>query len=126
MDKCAVIIAEDHYNALGVIRSIGKIGIPIYLIIFKNRNYKIINSKYINEYIEVQKNDDEILSAIYSYKNNMKKYIFPLSDYSADVIDRNWNKFDENYFVVPHAYGKIYLYQNKYYISKNLQLISSH
>ena len=43
----AIVIGSDHYNTLGVIRSLGEKGIPVYLILITQNEGFVDKSKYV-------------------------------------------------------------------------------
>lgn len=109
----AIVIADDHYNGLGVIRSLGERNVPIYLILLKKGDTIIDSSKYVEETVKIKVDDEEIINAVKDFVREKNiNILFPLSDYVAELIDRNRNVFGD-YVVVPNAGGKLKEYQNK-------------
>ena len=114
MRKIAIVITEDHYNALGVIRSLGQKKIPVYLLLTtaKGKTYTD-KSKYVTEVQFVSHDAKSIIDMIGKYsKNNSECYIYPLSDFSAELIDQNYDKFNTN-VICPNMKGKMNYFQNK-------------
>lgn len=86
-DWIAIVIGDDHYNALGVIRSLGKVRMEIHFIIVNDDKITFSDkSKYITRCYHVKK--EEILDTIEAIVNTKYEYfIFPLSDFYALLVD---------------------------------------
>jgi len=108
MNKRAIVIADDHYNALGMVRSLGENDIEVNLILTtESKNTYVDKSKYVAQCIKVSPNEEAIVNAIrLVVKSTDNYYVFPLSDYTAELIDNNWDKFSNN-ICVPHAKGQL-------------------
>ena len=120
----AIIISDNHYNGLGVIRSLGEKGIKIILILLiTNKNTYIDKSKYVNITYKCNHNDDEIFNIIRKHLNNEENNIlFPLSDYAAIFCDKYYDiLINKHNIIVPHAKGKLLEYENK----MNMAIIAS-
>lgn len=116
----AIIISEDHYNALGVIRSIGIANIKINLILTTQDESYVNCSKFVTRFSKIKLNEECILNEIMSYViNDECTYVlFPLSDFTAQLVDSKYNTFPSN-VVVPNACGGLYNLSNKYFM-KNI------
>ena len=122
MEDKAIVISEDHYNALGVIRSLGEKKIPVILILTTKPGHTYTNkSKYVTEVIFADHDQKKIIEEVKKLCKNQERYfIFPLSDFSAMLIDQNYTLFDKN-VVCPNMKGNMMIYQNKVN-SKNLAI----
>jgi D-aspartate ligase len=111
----AVVIGSDHYNTLGVVRSLGENNIDIVLIITTTYRTFVEKSKYIKKYIKISENQDEILQAIICVlsQDDRKAVLFPLSDITAKVLDDNRLDFDDK-AIVPNVGGRLSNLLNKY------------
>lgn len=116
----ALVISEDHYNALGVIRSLGEEKIPVDLILTTESKKTFVDkSKYISNTVRVSHDDDRIIEAIITLSEEADYcYLFPLSDYSAMLIDKRFEEFG-NSIVCPNMKGNMLTFQNKI-VSKEL------
>lgn len=113
----AVIITEDHYNALGVIRSLGECGIEIILVLITDGKTYVDSSKYVGKTIKTARTEIDILNALkqVTEENTECKYVlFPLSDFAALTLDKNYNSIGNNVYA-PNMSGKMEQYQNKYF-----------
>lgn len=65
MKAKALVISEDHYNALGVIRSLGEEGIPVDLVLTTESKKTFVDkSKYISNTVRVSHDEDQIIEAM--------------------------------------------------------------
>lgn len=62
--KRAIILADDHYNGLGLIRSLGKAGADVFLLLTSERKPYISKSRYVKQYFILGKNDEKILACM--------------------------------------------------------------
>lgn len=111
----AIIISEDHYNALGVIRSLGEEKITVHLILTTQQSARTYTnrSKYVKSVHYTGHNDEIIISTISELISTEKTYfLFPLSDYAAMLLDRSYQLFGSN-TVCPNMSGNMLGYQNK-------------
>ncbi len=117
--KCAIIIADDHYNGLGVIRSLGESGITVILLMFQKPNRSIIHkSKYVSAVFEITKSEEVIAERVNAISNEYAvTVVYPVSDYAALICDKYRYMFNDG-VIVPHAYGKLEQYENKFSLSK--------
>lgn len=120
----AIVIADDHYNGLGVIRSLGEMGIPIELILMSTGKTVIDHSRYVSVLKKIEHNRESIINAINELVDENKKYVlFPLSDYAAEILDENYSKYEHN-VIVPNASGRMRALMNKHYLSEIFRLCS--
>lgn len=115
-DKKAIVISDDHYNALGMIRSIGECGIPVVLLLTTEKEETFVNlSKYITYYEKIGYIERDIIEAINRHsKDSLQTFLFPLSDFSAELLDRYRESFN-NFVCVPNMNGMMRVYQDKQY-----------
>ena len=109
----AIVIADDHYNGLGVIRSLGEQNVPVILVLTSDGSTVIDKSKYVNSVIRVRHSSDEIVDALQRIiKDDHECAIYPLSDFAAVTIDEHRDLFKN--CGVPHANGKMRELMNKH------------
>lgn len=115
----AIVLSEDHYNALGVIRSLGIAGIVVDLILTTTDSTFSDKSKYVRRCRKVTHAKELIIGAIneFAVDKETKYFLFPLSDYTAQLLDGSFNLFASNIFV-PNMKGKMYENSNKYEMKK--------
>lgn len=126
--KKVVVIGHGYTSRLAVIRSVAQIGCEITVIVVlekhrlnnKNNKKKPIDcySKYVNRYLFYEEGDDDSLVKLLLSEcvdPLQKVVLFPDSDFSASVIDRNQNQLKEH-FLFPHVQytqGAIVEWMNK-------------
>lgn len=101
-----IIIGEEHHNTLGVLRSIGEIGIQSHLIITQSPKPFVIHSKYIDTLYRIE-NESQLSTTLLSHFGNeeFKPIVICCDDKSIATIDNNYNKLS-NLFILPNA-GKV-------------------
>lgn len=103
MQQYRVLVAgDDGINSLGIVRSLGEYGyFPDALITSDGKKpIHLLKSKYLNNGIIVNKNSQEICSALLSYGDPDKKcFLFPTSDYVLSVIGKNKEALSEYYYL---------------------------
>lgn len=124
--KKAVLICDDHYNGLGVARSLGLKKIPVICILTTDKECEkalLSFSKYIEKIFYVNHNDDEIKKTmdIIAYENPCcDLFVYPLSDFASIFCDNHYSILPKNY-IVPNANGNIRQFQNKITIASALK-----
>lgn len=120
MDNKVIVFGSDHYNTLGVIRSLGESGIKPYVVICCKGKSFVSKSKYI-ERVYLVENESEGIELIFSTfgEEMFKPIIFCTSDLSAHTVDKTWNKLSL-LFYCPNAaaQGRINFLMNKENIRK--------
>lgn len=116
----ALVIGDDHYNTLNVIRSLGEMGIKVSVIVVSKKCKSfVLKSKYINDGCVVEKLDAKIIISNYA-KQNKKIPILASSDTIASFLDTNYNILSD-YFVLPSV-GNIQG-QLCFHMDKKIQLM---
>ena len=109
IENKVIVIGGDHYNALGVIRSLGECGIfPIFILLNDDDKAMSSHSKYIDKlYIinsEEEKNLDKFLIKNFGNDKN-KPIIIPTGDPIEKYLDINYDKL-KKYFLLPNIDNK--------------------
>lgn len=103
-DQKYIVFAVDHFNPLGVIRSLGEIGIkPIVILYSLKESILVKYSKYICQLHQVRTIEDgyKILIEKYACKET-KHFIFPTSDDIESFLDLHYDTLAP-YFYFYHA-----------------------
>lgn len=112
-----VIVGGDHYNMLGVIRSLGK-DYDINAIIISDDNYSFCNkSKYVNKSVVIKNDVNMILKKIKEFADKeVKSFLIPTSDLTACIIDENYNELKKFYYTnnINDEQNQIIKYMDKY------------
>lgn len=116
-----IIFAMDHYNPLGLVRSLGEEGIQPIVIAEKSKTDISSYSKYVKDYVRVEIVDDgyKVLMDKFAGKFPEKPFLFTCDDKTIGFLDRRYDEW-KDYFIGFNA-GKndqISKYMDKYEILK--------
>lgn len=119
-DRDVLVIGGDHYNALGVIRSLGELGIkPYYIMISNEKICPTASSKYIKKVFRFDENDEKGVLEFLTEKFYTKKkaFIIPTGDPIEVFLDSNLNKLKEKYIIpnINSKQGEIIKHMDKMY-----------
>lgn len=113
LDLIAVVIAIDHYNALGVIRSLGESGIPVALVLTSLDKTYIEKSKYVSEVYRIKQNEEQLKNVLFHISaKHSSCYVITTTDFSALALDSIISQLPKN-VIAPSMNGKMRDYQNK-------------
>ena len=118
-----IVIAVEHYNTLGVIRSLGEKGIrPIYIAI-KNKAKVASTSKYIKECIYVNSPEEGFNVLLNKFGNetdsNKLPFVYTIDDKTNALLDKNYDLLINRFiFFNAGSPNRIDYYMNKYNILK--------
>lgn len=89
--KC-IIFAEEHYNPLGIIRSLGENGIKSVGIFITSNEKLASKSKYLNKvyYVKDREEGYEVLLNVYG-KERKKPYVFTSDDITTSFLDQRYD-----------------------------------
>lgn len=111
-----IVSCGDTGNALGVVRSLGEIGIkPVVLCVRENHLPCLIKSKYIGRliWVEEEQNPVDVL-LLHFRKEPLKPFVYICDDYQGSLYDNRYNDLiDKFYFFHCDRAGKINELQNK-------------
>lgn len=121
LDHLHIVLCQEHYNPLGIIRSLGEAGIsPIAIIVKNSRKQYVGSSKYIcrSMYADDITEAISILKKEYSNESN-KPFVYITDDYFLEYIDNHYDEF-KDLFIFPNAggNGKISYYMNKDHLNQ--------
>lgn len=127
-DQIVIVFAIEHYNPLGVIRTLGKRGIRPDYIAEKGRVRLSSKSKYLNEVHEVENVDEgyEVLLKEYGevYKTGKKPIIICSDDKTIGHLDQHYDELKDKFiFFNCGQQGRIIDYMDKFRI---LELAKKH
>lgn len=127
-DQVVIVFAIEHYNPLGVIRTLGKRGIRPDYIAEKGRVRLSSKSKYLNKVHEVENVDEgyEVLLQEYGdvYKSGKKPIIICSDDKTIGHLDQHYDELKDKFiFFNCGQQGRIIDYMDKFRI---LELAKKH
>lgn len=115
-----IVFGEEHYNPLGVIRSLGEAGIPVIAIIYKCAlpYIKIASqSKYISTLhaVDTMEGGYKLLLKKYGdLPNGKKPFLYTCDDYSTSYLDQHFNEIKDKFiFFNCGEQGRLTYYQDK-------------
>lgn len=111
-----IVFCVDHYTPLGVIRSLGEMGINPIVILVSETPCMINHSKYVSELNVVSTTEKgyEVLQKRYGHEE-MKPFLFCGDDVNMSFLDEHYNEL-KDHFIMYNAggeQGRIIWLQNK-------------
>lgn len=92
-----IVIGRNHYNTLGLIRSLGEAGYkPILILLGESGICFTCKSKYLNEIHVVQ--IENIISYLKSLRYEGLPILFPSGDNAEELIDNNFDSLKDHFF----------------------------
>ena len=112
-----IIIGGNHHNTLGVIRSLGYVGLSSHLILVcKEKNPYVSHSKFINKCFLLHEEEDILpcLLKNFSHLVSPKPVIIACADSISSYLDCHYNQL-KDYFLLPGAKeeGRISYFMDK-------------
>lgn len=110
-----ILLVGDHYNPLGVVRSLGEAGIKPIVILISNRPHLINVSKYPQIVHKVNSPEEGLELIFRLYGNERKKpFLYSCSDDVCNLLDHNYNRLiDKFYFFHGKEQGIVSYYLDK-------------
>lgn len=109
-----IVIGEDHYNTLGLLRSLGRKGLASTLFLLGNRIGLVERCRYIQDIFEVLIDDiiDKLL--LFESADSYPPIVFCTSDEAISILDANYNKLKNKFcFFNCGEQGKLTYYMSK-------------
>ena len=113
-----IVFGFEHYNPLGIVRSLGENGINSIGIIIRNERKITSKSKYLKKIYFVNSIEEgyRVLINEFAGKNN---FVFTSDDQIENYLDEHFDELkDKFYFFNCGKKGGVAIYQNKYNILK--------
>lgn len=121
-----IVLGGNHHNGLGIIRSLGEMGIGVYFIAIGVKKSFVVKSKYIKRYWIVEQEKEVLDILIQNFgKDQFKSIIIPSDDNSATIIDENLDYLIDN-FIIPNIKNKSNEISQKMNKNKMNELVSKH
>ena len=121
MDKEFIVFCGEHYNPLGIIRSLGEKGIRPVAIVKKNDFRLTSKSKYIKKLHFVNSIEEGFNVLLTEYANTIcPPFLYTADDKTMAYIDQHYNKIKDKVvaFNARGEQGRITYYMNKDNINK--------
>ena len=94
-----IIFAMDHYNPLGLARSLGEEGVESIVIAEKSKTDISSYSKYVKEYIRVETVDEgyKVLLDRFARKYPEKPFLLTCDDRTIEFLDRRYDEWNDSF-----------------------------
>lgn len=113
-----ICLVEDHYNPLGIVRSLGEEGIKPIVLLCGANNHLVEKSKYIGEIHYFNSVEDGYKYMIKNYGNEvLKPFIYNGSDDITLFLDKHYDHLKDRFYFT-NGGGTIQKYLQKYDITK--------
>ena len=116
MRKYIVFVCKDHYNPLGIVRTLGETGISPIAVVVKSDPQLVIKSKYVKVKHVVNSPEEglELILKKYAKGKDEKSFILTGDDVTVQLLDKNYERLkDYFYFYNAGVAGKIRHFMNK-------------
>lgn len=116
MREYIVLVTKEHYNPLGIVRTLGEAGIRPIVVAVKGNLKFVGQSKYVKEKYYVDSTQEGISLILEKYGKNKKEKSFILTgdDVTVFMLDKYYEKLkDYFYFYNAGTSGRIAYYMNK-------------
>lgn len=110
-----IVFGAEHYNPLGLVRSLGEENIPVIAVIIKNQTSLTSASKYISDLYIVDDIDSGFSLIIEKFSDEeYKPFIYTSDDVITSLLDVNYEQLKEKfYFFNANCAGRITTFQDK-------------
>lgn len=110
-----IVIAREHYNPLGIIRSLGEAGLHPIAIIIKGRKNFVGSCKYISHTINVDTIEEAYKALIDNYSNlKPKPFVYITDDYCLEYFDARYDEIKDSFYITnAGSTGKLIYYMQK-------------
>ena len=116
MSEYIVFVCKDHYNPLGIVRTLGEVRIKPIAVVVKSDPQLVTKSKYVKtkHVVETPEEGLELILKLYAKDKNDKSFILTGDDVTVQILDQNYDKL-KDYFYFYHAgeAGRIRHFMNK-------------
>lgn len=116
MSEYIVLVGREHYNPLGIIRTLGEAGLRPILVTVRGDAKFIGQSRYVREkhYVDSAEEGLELIISRFAVSKKEKSYILAGDDLSVSVLDRNYDRLAEYfYFYNAGEQNRIIHFMNK-------------
>ena len=115
MKEYIVFVSKEHYNPLGIVRTLGEAGIKPVVVIVEGDLKFVGQSKYVKERYYVQSPEEglDLIKEKFAHEGE-KSFILTGDDVTVSTLDRHYDDL-KNYFYFYNAgeSGRIVHYMNK-------------
>lgn len=114
-----IVIGYEHYNPLGVIRSLGENEIKPIVMMLKTRGRFASRSKYVKK-LHIIDSYDTALELLSLYVDPVHKaFVIPCDDNITELIDKNYDNLKDKFYICNAGQAnRISFYMNKWEICR--------
>jgi len=114
-DRNYIIFCEEHYNPLGIVRTLGENAIEPVIVLLEGRYHLIEKSKYAKNIIHVNSVEEGYKYILQSYSHDKEKAVILTSDDTiTGFLDAHYDDIKDTFiFYNAGASGRIGYYSNK-------------
>ena len=116
MSEYIVFVSKDHYNPLGIVRTLGEAGIRPIVVVVKSEPQLVSKSRYVKEKYIVNSPEEgiQLIISKYAVSKTDKSYILTGDDVTVMTLDNHYDELkDYFYFYNAGETGRIKKYMNK-------------
>ncbi|MBO5952768.1 MAG: ATP-grasp domain-containing protein [Oscillospiraceae bacterium] len=115
MRKYIVFVSKDHYNPLGIVRTLGEANISPVVVVVKSKPQLVTKSKYVKEKYIVNSPKEGIELIISKFGNEQEKpFILTGDDVTVSILDEYYERLkDHFYFFNAGQSGRVRKFMNK-------------
>lgn len=114
-DHKHIVLCGDHYNPLGIVRSLGEEGIKPIVVLVGKHAYLVNHSSYVGVLHRVLTNEEGLNLIIEKYGHEpIKPFIYTGSDDTTELLDQHYDELiDHFYFFNDGKQGLLTFYNHK-------------
>lgn len=114
-NRTFIVFAEEHYNPLGVIRSLGEAGFNPVAIIIKGGPHLASKSKYLSKVYYVENREHGLKILLKEYSGCMEKvFVYACDDTTEEFLDNHYEELKEDFiFYNAGKAGRVTEFLNK-------------
>ena len=114
-DHKFIVYCGDHYNSLGICRSLGEMGIEPIVVMYSRQSNLIRHCKYVKHIYHVSSADEGLEFIVKTWGNEPEKpFIYTSYDYTTMLLDQRYDELkDKFYFFNGGKAGQITYYMDK-------------
>ena len=100
MREYIIFVSKDHYNPLGIARTLGEAGIRPIAIVVKSEPKLVARSKYVKlaHYVETPEEGIQLLLRRYATNTIEKSFILTGDDVTVMTLDKHYDKLKDYFF----------------------------
>lgn len=116
MRNYIVFVSKDHYNPLGIVRTLGEAGISPIVVVVKSEPRLVSRSKYvkIKHFVDSSEEGIQLILSKYAISKTEKSFILTGDDVTVSTLDAHYDELkDYFYFYNAGATGRVRRFMNK-------------